>query len=438
MSVEIKNVINPSAANSSGIRKGDFLISINGHGINDVLDYNFYATEKKLSVVYMRGSSEISCVINKKQYADLGLEFETYLMDRQRSCANNCIFCFVDQNPRGMRKSLYFKDDDVRLSFLLGNYVTLTNFSQRDIDRIVEMKISPINISVHTTDPELRCKMLGNKNAGKCLSIIDFWAENMIKMNIQIVVCPGYNDGEALENTLHDLVARYPAVSSIAVVPVGITKYREGLTPLKPVDINSARSILQITEKWSKISSEYYGERRVFAADELYLKAGFPLPPDEDYEDYPQLENGVGMLSLFRRDFYASCNGLPVSASGTFSVATGAAAAPLFREIKDYMEPRYPSLKLHIYEITNNFFGDSVTVAGLLTGQDLRDQLKDKDLGGKLFISESMLKNDEDIFLDDMSLSELSSILNIKIVPVKNSGEAFINSLIFNEGVISG
>ncbi|MCQ2446908.1 MAG: DUF512 domain-containing protein, partial [Clostridia bacterium] len=300
MSVRITGVEPKSPAERVGLRKDDVLLKINGHEIEDVLDFDFYAAEKSLELLINRGGEEMTLKVKKGQYTPLGLDFETYLMDKQKRCANHCIFCFIDQLPKGMRESLYFKDDDVRLSFLLGNYVTMTNFSERDISRIVEMKISPINVSVHTTDPELRIRMLGNKNAGKCLEIMDRFASGGVKMNAQIVLCPGWNDGPALESTLHDLVARYPAVESIAVVPVGLTSHREGLTELKPVDKASAEETIAIVNKWAAISKNPVGEDRVYASDEFYLKAGLPIPDAAVYADFPQLENGVGMLALLK------------------------------------------------------------------------------------------------------------------------------------------
>jgi len=395
-----------------------------------VLDYNFYTTEKRLTLVIGRGTGEEELQIRKEQYTPLGLDFETYLMDRQKSCANRCIFCFIDQLPKGMRESLYFKDDDVRLSFLLGNYVTMTNFSEHDIDRITEMKISPINISVHTTSPELRVRMLRNKNAGRCLEIIDRFKEAGIRMNMQIVLCPGWNDGEELERTLHDLVARAPEVESIAIVPLGLTGHREGLVQLDPVTPEIAAKTLEQCRRWGDLSMEYYGERRVYPSDEFYLLAGLPIPEPESYEGYPQLENGVGLLALLKEEFTDALEDCEVNLACELSIATGEAAGPYIRALCDMATEKYPDLKIHVYVVKNEFFGGGVTVTGLLTGRDIRNQLIGKPLGGKLLIVRDMLRSGEEVFLDDMTVEELSSALGVPVEPTEKGGDALMEALI--------
>lgn len=430
LSVRITGVEPHSPAARVGLRQDDVLLTINGHDIADVLDYDFYAAEKELTLVVKRQEREWEVLLKKGQYTPLGLEFETYLMDKQRRCANNCIFCFIDQLPKGMRESLYFKDDDVRLSFLLGNYVTMTNFSERDISRIIEMKISPINISVHTTDPELRKRMLGNKNAGRCLEIMDRFAAGGIKMNAQIVLCPDWNDGGALESTLHDLVARYPAVESIAVVPVGLTAHREGLTPLRPVDEKCAAETIAIVRKWAAISRASYGEERVYASDEFYLKAGIPLPEAGEYGGFPQLENGVGMLALLKDEFMYALETETETLAGHYTIATGEAAGPLLRELMAAAMQRHPALNVDVQIIKNAFFGGGVTVAGLLTGRDITEQLRGKELGQALLITKDMLRSGEEVFLDDMTVTGLSETLGVPVVPVDNGGDALFRALI--------
>ena len=420
-----------SPAFRAGVKEGETLVSVNGHGIADVLDYDFYTAESALTLVLENGGVQRSVTLKKGRYTPLGLDFETYLMDRQKRCANNCVFCFIDQLPKGMRESLYFKDDDVRLSFLLGNYVTMTNFSRRDVERIVEMRISPINISVHTTNPDLRVRMLGNKNAGKSLEYIDIFKNAGIRMNAQVVICPGLNDGDELERTLHDLVARAPEVESIALVPVGLTAHREGLCRLEPVTRENARDIIARAGKWTAIAKEYTGEKRVYVADELYIKAEIPIPDAESYGDFPQLENGVGMIALLRREFAEAMEErAPESVSSDLSIATGEAAAPYIRELAEKAMRKYPGLHCRVYRIRNEFFGGGVTVAGLITGRDLKDQLRGKPLGDRVLIVRDMLRSGEDVFLDDMTTGELSEILGVPVTPVENDGGALFDAML--------
>ena len=431
MAVRIKSVEDRSPAFRAGIKEGETLVSVNGHPIADVLDYDFYTAESTLALVLEDAGERRTVTLKKGRYTPLGLDFETYLMDKQKRCANNCVFCFIDQLPKGMRESLYFKDDDVRLSFLLGNYVTMTNFSQRDVERIVEMRISPINISVHTTDPELRVRMLGNKNAGRCLEYIDIFKNAGIRMNAQIVICPGFNDGDALESTLHDLVARAPEVESIALVPVGLTAHREGLCHLDPVTRDNARDIIARAEKWSAIAREYTGEKRIYVADEIYIKAEIPIPDAESYGDFPQLENGVGMIALLRRKFAEAMEDREAEAvSSDLAIATGEAAAPFIRELAEKAMKKYPGLVCRVYQIKNEFFGGGVTVAGLLTGRDLKNQLQGKPLGRRLLIVRDMLRSGEDVFLDDVTTGELSKELGVPVTPVENDGGALFDAML--------
>ncbi|MBR5869082.1 MAG: DUF512 domain-containing protein [Clostridia bacterium] len=433
MSVQIKSVIPRSPADKAGIMPGDSLKTINDREIRDVLDFDFYSAEKKLSLLLSRNGERYRVEITKGEYAPLGLEFETFLMDRQRHCANQCIFCFVDQLPAGMRESLYFKDDDVRLSFLMGNYVTMTNFTRRDVDRIMEMHISPINISVHTTDPELRVKMLGNKNAGKVLAYMDEFKEAGIKMNAQVVICPGWNDGQALERTLHDLIALAPEVESIALVPVGLTGHREGLCEIPEITPENAKSIIETAEKWNGISLGYTGAARVYPADELFLKAGMEIPGEEYYGEYPQLENGVGMLALLRDSFRKALSELYPEDKPThnhLTVATGEAAGPMLRTLAAEFMARFPEVRVDVVVVKNDFFGGGVTVAGLLTGQDLKMNLQGRDNGDFILISVDTQKSGEAVFLDDMTLSELSESLGTPVLPVDNDGAALLWALL--------
>lgn len=433
MSVTIKGVAPHSPAAKAGIQPGDCLKTINGHEIRDVLDFDFYSAEKKLTLELERMGEQYRAEIAKREYTPIGLEFETFLMDRQRHCANQCIFCFIDQLPKGMRESLYFKDDDVRLSFLMGNYVTMTNFSRRDVDRIMEMHISPINISVHTTDPELRVKMLGNKNAGRVLSYMNEFKAAGIKMNAQVVICPGWNDGEALERTLHDLVALAPEVESIALVPVGLTAHREGLCEIPEITPENAGRIIDAAARWNAISRQHTGQTLVYPADELFLKAGWAIPGEEFYGEYPQLENGVGMLALFRTTFHNALDSLQPEDQPThkhLTIATGEAAASLLKELADAFTAVFPTVRVDVVVVKNEFFGGGVTVAGLLTGRDLQKNLQGRDNGDFVLISCDTQKAGEAIFLDDMTLSELSERVGAPVLPVENDGAALLWALL--------
>lgn len=409
---------------------GECLVSINGNRIVDVLDYKFFAYDRALTVVLRRpDGSEYSVHVRKEEGGDLGLEFDSYLMDRARSCANNCVFCFIDQLPKGMRPTMYFKDDDARLSFLLGNYITLTNLSKREVQRIIDLHISPINVSVHTTDPELRCRMLRNPRAGESIEIMRHFARNGIAMNCQIVCCPGLNDGAALDRTMRELEEMYPGVHSVSIVPVGLTKYRDGLYPLTPFTPELAAETIEQVTRFSDQCLEKHGTRIFFCGDELYLKAGIDLPEDEFYEEHTQLENGVGMIRLLETEFRSALR-LSEGVDGVpFSIACGTSVAPFFEKLIAQAKEKYPEVCGRVYAIENDFFGRSINVSGLVTGGDLIAQLKGKELGERLLISQNMLRREEMDFLDDVKLSEAAEALGVLIFPVEQDGFALFDAI---------
>ena len=432
MSVIIKAVVPASPAENAGIKSGDTLISINGQKIMDVLDYRFMESEQEAELSLLDNAGVAYTVeVVKPSDKDFGLIFDTYLMDKQHACKNKCIFCFIDQLPQGMRDSLYFKDDDSRLSFLFGNYITLTNITEHEVERILKMHISPINISVHTTDPELRVSMMKNKNAGKALDILYRLAKGGIKLNCQLVLVPGVNDGRALRRTLKELLA-LDAVQCIAAVPVGLTDHREGLAELKPYNKKTAKNTLKIIEEFANLSYNECGARRVFAADEFYLLAGQPLLPAEFYEDFAQLENGVGLWSLFLKE---STDALKKAGHRFFkkqrrvSIVTGVAAAPLMNEIANACNKRFKRFECKVYPIVNDFFGHKITVSGLVTGGDIISQLKGKDLGDAVFFPATMLRSERDVFLDDISVEDLQRELGVPCIPIENDGNELIKAL---------
>ena len=442
MSVLITQVEKKSLCDKHGLSPGDTLLSINGHEIADILDYQFYSCEKKLKLKMQNKKDKIySIKLNKKdEYDDIGLGFQTYLMDKKHSCKNKCIFCFVDQLPKGMRESLYFKDDDERLSFFFGNYITLTNLSQRDIERIIEMHISPIKISVHTMNPDLRVKMMKNKNAGDCLKIIKNLAEARIELNTQLVLCPGINDGEELKHSLSELAKLYPSVRSIASVPLGLTDHREGLQQLKGYTAETAGQTIDIIEEFANDFFNKHGTRLAFAADEFYIQAEREIPSYDFYEDFSQLENGVGMWALLKQEFYDCLNKEDLKQLQNpvkITMATGVAAYPLINEFAQKLQENFKKLTIDVAEIKNDFFGHSITVAGLITGKDLTNQLKGKDLGDVLMIPCAMLKGSypqddsaDNVFLDDMTLNEAQDILGVKIIPLQNDGYEIITKIL--------
>lgn len=431
MSVIIKGVQDGSVAAGSKIAPGDKLLSLNGNEIMDVLDYRFYQNnENVIALVEDKNGNVQKYRFKKDEYDELGLLFETYLMDKQHSCKNKCIFCFIDQLPKGLRESLYFKDDDSRLSFLFGNYITLTNITEHEIERIIKMHISPINISVHTTDPELRVKMMKNKNAGKVLQIINRFNEAGIAMNSQLVLCPGYNDGAELEKTLDDLTS-LENMKCIAAVPVGLTRYREGLCEITPFDKHSAGRALDIIDKYGDKCVETYGERRVYASDEFYLLSGRKMPDASYYGDFLQLENGVGLWALLKSEAENALDEIGCcTVNRKISLATGVAAYGLIRYICDLCEQKNPGLTCNVYAIKNDFFGERITVSGLVTATDIIKQLKDKDLGEELLIPAAMLRKQRDMFLDSITVDELSEALGVPVNYTENDGYDLIDSIL--------
>lgn len=432
MAVVISSVNEKSRAFKAGILPNEKLLTINGNTIVDVLDYRFYqiAREVELEVEDIQGNVR-TVNIRKGEYEEIGLEFETYLMDKQHSCRNKCIFCFIDQLPKGMRDTLYFKDDDSRLSFLFGNYVTLTNLSQHEIDRIIKMHISPINVSVHTTNPELRVKMMNNRFAGEVLNVLPKFAEAGIKINCQIVACPGINDGKELERTLTDLEKLYPSVECIAVVPVGLTAYREGLYPLVEYTKETATDTLDLIESYGEKFKKKYGNRIVFASDEFFLKAEREIPEADYYEDFDQLDNGVGLLSLLRDELlYALEEEIAPDENKNITLACGTGVAEFMQSLMNNITEKFNNVKINVIGIKNNFFGGGVDVSGLVTGQDLLAQLKDIDLGDKLLIPQVMLRNEGDLFLDDISIDEVREKLSLPVIPVANNGETLLAEIL--------
>ena len=431
MAVEITNVASGSPAARAHIQKGDLLIKINGNEIADVLDYMFYSSESTVILHIKRDKKNLLLKIKKSEYDDLGLEFESFLMDKKQSCCNKCVFCFIDQMPPGMRETLYFKDDDSRLSFLQGNYVTLTNLEQKDIDRIIKMRLN-INVSVHTTNPELRCKMMHNRFAGEKLKYLKQLADGGIMMNCQIVLCPGLNDNEELERTLSDLGELMPHISSIAAVPVGITKFREGLYPLTLFDKEGAGHNIDIMEKYQKIFLEKYGTRLIFPSDELFILAEREIPDNDYYEDYSQYENGVGMLRSLEYEFSEAFDSLGNEdfPARNVSIATGALVYDFICGLVERVTDRYENIKCSVYKIRNDFFGETITVTGLITAQDIIAQLKGQELGEYLLLSKSMVRRDDVVFLDDLTVSDVENALGVKVVLTDNTGEELLRQIV--------
>ncbi len=435
--VKIVSVGKRSRAARHGIEPGDMLVSINGHTINDVLDYRFYLADSTVELRTVRDGRELSCTIRKGEYDDIGLEFETPLMDNKHSCENKCIFCFIDQNPKGMRESIYFKDDDSRLSFLHGNYITLTNLKRHDIERIIEMHISPVNISIHTTDPELRVKMMKNKRSGQVLEYLGMLSDAGIKLRGQIVLCKGVNDKQNLDRTMNDLLKYYPQLDSVSIVPAGLTAHREGLYPLEPFTPEECAEVIKQVTDFGDMCVTGYGERIFFVSDEFYVKSGTPLPDYDFWEGFTQLEDGVGMLSSFKYEFESMLSTLDEeekSVVRTVSVATGEAAYGLIKGLSDKLSEQCPGLCINVFPIKNEFFGGQVTVTGLLTGTDIANQLRkpaaDGMLGEKLYLSCNVLRSEGDVFLDDMTPDQLSEKLSVPLEFIENSGDAFLFAML--------
>ena len=428
----IKSVEEGSIAWEMGIEPGDILLRINHQIIEDVFDYHYYVNDEELLVLIRKANGEEwELEIEKDYEEDLGIEFEQGLMDEYRSCRNKCMFCFIDQMPKGMRETLYFKDDDSRLSFLQGNYVTLTNMSDHDIERIINYHLEPINVSIHTTNPELRCKVLHNRFAGDALKKIDTLYEGGIMMNGQIVLCKGENDGEELERSIRDMTKWLPNLQSVSVVPVGLTKYREGLYPLEPFQKEDAKNVLATIHKWQKKIYDAYGFHFIHASDEWYLLAEEELPEEERYDGYLQLENGVGMLRLLENEFRMAYEELEGDdRKRHVSLATGRLAAPTIAKLMERLKGKYPNLNVDVYPIRNDFFGERITVSGLITGQDLKKQLADQELGDVLLLPNNMLRSGEEVFLDDMTVTELAEALQIKVRMVGSAGQDLIHAVL--------
>jgi putative radical SAM enzyme (TIGR03279 family) len=434
--IEISSTQIDSIAQELGIIPGDFLVSINGQEIHDVFDYRFYCADSELSLEIEKKNGETWLFdIEKDEMEDLGLEFTNSLLDEEKSCHNKCVFCFIDQLPKGMRETLYYKDDDARLSFLYGNYITMTNLSDEEIDRIVRYRMSPVNISVHTTNPELRVKMLNNRFAGDILEKIKRFTQHGIIVNCQIVLCPGINDGEELDRTIKELAMLVPELHSISVVPVGLTRYRNDLAVLTPFNKESALKVADQIENWQKKLLTEHGSRIVYLADELYIMAGRELPPYDAYEDFPQIENGVGMVASLSYEVNEALkeledNHIPVVREKTVSIATGTSVSEHFKRITENIENSIKGLKINVYPVKNTFFGSSVTVTGLLTSCDLLRVLFDKDLGEKLLLSKNMFRSGTNVMLDDVTVDELEKKLGVKVELVASEGHAFIDALV--------
>lgn len=428
----ISSVAPGSIAQEMGIEPGDRLLEVNGKSPEDVFDYRYLMNEEEILVLIRKANGEEWELEIEKEYEDdLGIEFENGLMDDYRSCRNKCIFCFIDQLPKGMRSTLYFKDDDSRLSFLQGNYLTLTNMSEHDIDRIIQYKLSPINISFQTMNPELRCKMLHNRFAGEIFDKVKRLKDAGIIMNGQIVLCRGVNDGAELERSIRELTAYMPQLESVSVVPVGLTRYRDGLYPLEPFTKEDACEVLDLIHGWQEKLYKEWGNHFIHAGDEWYILAERPIPEEKTYDGYLQLENGVGMVRLLEEEVVQTLAGMTGDDRKIHrTIATGELAAPFLRKHVESVRKKYPNVDIQVFAIKNEFFGGKITVAGLITGTDLISQLKGKDLGDRLLLTNHMLKSGEPVFLDDVTVDDVQNALQIKVSIVESSGADFVSSLI--------
>lgn len=436
----VKNVLPGSIAEELEVEAGDVLLKINNEVLEDIFDYQFMVEDEYVELLIKKPSGEEWVLEVEKNYDDdLGMEFEQGLMDEYRSCTNKCIFCFVDQMPKGMRETLYFKDDDSRLSFLQGNYITLTNMSDKDIERIIKYRLFPINISVQTTNPELRCTMLHNRFAGEALKKIDRLSEACIEMNGQIVLCKGVNDGLELERSIRDLGKYLPHMRSVSIVPAGLTKYREGLFPLELFTKEEAGKVIDLIEGYQKIYYEQYGLHFVHASDEWYILAERDFPEEERYDGYIQLENGVGMMRLLNEEFEESLNATvameknPEKIHREVSIATGVLAYDTIKSLSAMAEEKFPNVTVRVYKILNHFFGETITVSGLLTGQDIMKQLKGKELGEQLLLPINIVRAGEAVFLDDVTLSQVETALQVNINIVKSGGNHLLNGILGRE-----
>lgn len=427
----VKEIKPGSIAAELEIEPGDKILSIDNTEIEDIFDYQFLIQDDYIEVLVEKPDGEQWLLeIDKEFDEDLGIEFENGLMDEYRHCHNQCIFCFIDQMPKGMRDTLYFKDDDSRLSFLQGNYVTLTNMSDHDIDRICRYHLSPINISFQTMNPDLRCKMLNNRFAGEALKKVDTLYEAGISMNGQIVLCKGINDGEELEYSITQLMKYAPRLESVSVVPVGLSKYREGLYPLEPFEKEDARKVLDLIHRYQAVCMESFGLHFIHASDEWYILAEEELPEEERYDGYLQLENGVGMLRLLMNEFQEALKEKKAHRAKRISMATGRLAYPYLKRMCEEIMERYPDIRINLYDIRNDFFGEKITVSGLLTGQDIRDQLMGKDLGEALLLPQNVLRSGESVFLDDLTVADLEKTLQVPIIIVKSSGYDLFDAIV--------
>ena len=429
MSTVITAIDSGSPAEKANIRVGEKLLKLNGHEIVDVLDYRFFCYDPIVKVELMTPDGSTRTLnVRKDEGEDLGLNFDTYLMDEPRPCSNHCIFCFVDQTPPGMRDTLYFKDDDARLSFLMGNYITLTNLSEREAQRIIDLRISPINVSVQATEPQLRRTLLGNKNADKSIEYMRAFGRAGIEMNGQIVVCPDWNDGEHLKRTIEDLIDI--GFHSCSVVPVGLTQYRKGLANIKAVDKAKALEIIETVDHYGVICKKKFGTRMFFCADELYLTAELPLPDEDYYEDYGQLDNGVGMLRNTTNEFLEALSDVESGDVPSFTIATGVAAAPFIERLVDEAKKKFPQLRGEVVAIVNDFFGRSITVSGLVTGQDLIKQLSAREtLGERVIIPANMLRHGVDVFLDDVTPQQLSTAIKRPVISSETDGYSLCDTI---------
>ncbi len=428
----IASIEEGSIAKELELKAGDRLISINGEKIRDVFDYRYLCASEELTLMVLTSEGEEwELDIEKDEDEDLGIVFDRGLMDEYRSCKNGCIFCFIDQMPKGMRDTLYFKDDDARLSFLQGNYVTLTNLTDEDVERICFYRLSPINVSIHTLNPELRCRMLRNKKAGEALSRLKRFMEAGLDINGQIVLCKGWNDSEELERTLAGLSNLLPNLKSLSIVPVGLTNHREGLTQLEAFDKNDARALIKTVRKWQRYYLDNFGTRLVFASDEWYLRAGEAIPADIEYEGYPQIENGVGMLRSFVDEFYQGLSDTPDNCyENDVTIATGLLMADTISKLLTDAFARYPGVRAKCIAIRNDFFGDKITVSGLLTGRDIIRQLKGRRLGKVLLLPENLLRSGEDVLLDDVTIGDIADALQIEVRVVESNGISLLNALL--------
>ena len=436
MSRSVIRLVEPYSPLCQKVNIGDQILKINGNVIRDVLDYMYYSYESNVTVELKRPNGEVYTVaVEKETGMDLALEFEDYLMDCAMECANNCVFCFVDQMPPNMRQSLYFKDDDARMSFLTGSYITLTNLSDRELQRICDLKISPINVSVHTTNPDLRVAMMCNADASEIMVRLKKLSDAGITMNCQIVCCPEYNDGRELLNSIHDLAALYPAVNSVAVVPVGLTKYRDGLEPLKPFTKEGAGLTIDLVESFAAQCEEHYGDKIVFCSDEFYILAERELPSDDYYGEYAQLDNGVGMLRLLKVEFETALKMVESDEGDSvpFSVVTGEAAAPYLEKLLMTAMEKCANIKGQVFAIKNDFFGHQINVAGLVTARDMINQLKGRDLGERLLIPSSMLRHGETVFLDDLTVADVERELNVKVIDIPQDGAELLYAMLGEE-----